>query len=120
MAGDDQDSPPIESRADLIEAMARGCKPKGEWRVGTEHELHVFHTDPLRPVAYEGDAGIRALLEGVQKATGWAMFYDGDNPIGIRHNAVAGGITLEPGGQYELSGAPQETVHGTAAEIAEH
>ncbi|GHA30637.1 glutamate--cysteine ligase [Devosia pacifica] len=120
MAGDDQYSPPIESRTDLIEAMAKGAKPREDWRVGTEHELHVFHTDPLRPVRYDGEQGIRALLEGVQKARGWDMFYDGDNPIGMRNNQVAGGITLEPGGQFELSGAPQATVHGTAAEIAEH
>src|SRR5690606_21979630 len=87
---------------------------------GTEHEKHVFHTNPLRPVEYEGPDGIRALLEGVQKETGWHFFYDGDNPIGMRNDEIAGGITLEPGGQFELSGAPQEDLHGTAAEMAEH
>jgi len=120
MAGADEISPPIESRADLIEAMARGCKPQDEWRIGTEHEKHVFHSDPLRPVTYEGPDGIRALLEGVQKETGWHFFYDGDNPIGMRNDEIAGGISLEPGGQFELSGAPQRDLHGTAAEMAEH
>lgn len=120
MAGADSFSPFIESRADLIEAMARGAKPAAEWRVGTEHEKHVFHTNPLRPVTYEGPQGIRALLDGVAAATGWEPFYDGDNPIGLRNNEVAGGISLEPGGQFELSGAPMEDVHGTAAEMAEH
>jgi glutamate--cysteine ligase len=116
----DEFSPPIESRADLIEAMARGCKPRDEWRIGTEHEKHVFHTDPLRPVTYEGPDGVGALLEGVQKETGWHFFYDGDNPIGMRNDEEAGGITLEPGGQFELSGAPQQNLHGAAAEMAEH
>jgi glutamate--cysteine ligase len=120
MAGADTQSPPIESRADLIEAMARGAKPAEQWRIGTEHEKHVFHTDPLRPVAYEGEQGIRALLAGIERETGWTPFYDGDNPIGLRNNEIAGGISLEPGGQFELSGAPQTDLHGTAAELAEH
>lgn len=120
MAGADTQSPPIESRADLIEAMARGAKPAEQWRIGTEHEKHVFHTDPLRPVAYEGEQGIRALLAGIERETGWTPFYDGDNPIGLRNNEIAGGISLEPGGQFELSGAPQPDLHGTATELAEH
>ncbi|KKB08763.1 glutamate--cysteine ligase [Devosia chinhatensis] len=120
MAGADTPSPLIESRADLIEAMERGAKPADQWRIGTEHEKHVFHTDPLRPVAYEGDQGIRALLDGIGRETGWKPFYDGDNPIGLRNDAVAGGISLEPGGQFELSGAPMADIHGTADELAEH
>ncbi|HEV7276921.1 MAG TPA: glutamate--cysteine ligase [Devosiaceae bacterium] len=115
-----EDSPLIESRADLIEAMARGAKPKAEWRIGTEHEKHVFHRNPLRPVSYEGDAGIRALLAGIEARTGWHPFYDRDFPIGLRNHTVAGGISLEPGGQFELSGALQETIHGSAAELAAH
>jgi glutamate--cysteine ligase len=120
MAGADQFSPPIESRNDLIEAMARGSKPKSEWRIGTEHEKHVFHTDPLRPVTYEGPQGIRALLDGIQRETGWTPFYDGDKPIGLRNSEIAGGISLEPGGQFELSGAPHADVHGTAIELSDH
>ena len=120
MAGADRYSPLIESRADLIEAMARGCKPESEWRIGTEHEKHVFHTNPLRPVAYEGPNGVRALLDGIQAETGWHPFYDGDNVIGLRNLEEVGGISLEPGGQFELSGAPQPDLHASAAELAEH
>lgn len=120
MAGADTSSPLIESRADLIEAMERGAKPADQWRIGTEHEKHVFHTDPLRPVAYDGENGIRALIEGIEKETGWHPFYDGENPIGLRNNEVAGGISLEPGGQFELSGSPMADLHGTSAELAEH
>jgi glutamate--cysteine ligase len=120
MAGADTQSPLIESRADLIEAMERGGKPADQWRIGTEHEKHVFHTDPLRPVAYEGEQGIRALLDGVERETGWQPFYDRDNPIGLRNDEVAGGISLEPGGQFELSGSPMADLHGTAAELEEH
>ncbi len=120
MAGQETSSPLIENRADLIEAMERGAKPAEQWRIGTEHEKHVFHTDPLRPVAYEGETGIRALLDGMEKETGWHPFYDGNNPIGLRNDEIAGGISLEPGGQFELSGAPMADIHGTATEMAEH
>jgi glutamate--cysteine ligase len=120
MAGAETFSPPIESRADLIEAMARGAKPADQWRIGTEHEKHVFHTNPLRPVAYEGPNGIHALLDGVAEQTGWTPFYDGENPIGLWSEQTKGGISLEPGGQFELSGAPQPDLHATAAETAEH
>lgn len=113
-------SPLIESRADLIEAMASGSKPKSEWRVGTEHEKHVFRRNPIRPVPYEGTDGIRALLAGIQARTGWHPFYDGEYPIGLRNDEIAGGISLEPGGQFELSGAPQHSIHGNAAELAAH
>jgi len=106
MAGADTASPLIESRADLIEAMERGCKPVEQWRVGTEHEKHVFHTNPVRPVTYEGPNGVKALLDGIEAETGWQPFYDGQNPIGLLNKAQAGGISLEPGGQFELSGAP--------------
>lgn len=120
MAGADSFSPPIESRADLIEAMSRGCKPESEWKIGTEHEKHVFHTNPLRPVAYEGPDGIRALLDGVAARTGWEPFFDEGNPIGLWDKDTHGGISLEPGGQFELSGAPQPDLHASAAETAEH
>ena len=113
-------SPLIESRADLIEAMSRGGKPKSEWRVGTEHEKHVYRKRPLRPVPYEGETGIHALLEGIKARTGWSYFYDNENPIGLRNLEPVGGISLEPGGQFERSGAPQETIHGAAEELDSH
>ncbi|MBJ6988300.1 MULTISPECIES: glutamate--cysteine ligase [unclassified Devosia] len=113
-------TPLIESRNDLIEAMSRGCKPADQWRIGTEHEKHVFYTNPLDSVPYAGDRGIKALLEGVAKETGWTPFYDGENAIGLSNTAGAGGVSLEPGGQFELSGAPLETIHQTADELAQH
>ena len=119
MAGAES-SPLITSRADLIAAMARGGKPKSEWRVGTEHEKHVYRKNPLRPVQYEGDDGIGALLEGIHQRTGWHYFYDKETPIGLRNTGPVGGISLEPGGQFELSGAPHETIHGAAEELDAH
>lgn len=120
MAGADLPSPPIESRADLIEALARGSKPKERWRIGTEHEKHVFHKGPIRPVAYDGQNGIRALLDGVTAKSGWTPLLDGNAVIGLKGPTGEGAISLEPGGQFELSGAPLETMHETAKETALH
>ncbi len=119
MAGAES-SPLIASRADLIHALSRGGKPKSEWRVGTEHEKHVFRKDPLRPVQYEGNDGIGALLAGIKARTGWEYFYDRATLIGLRNLGPVGGISLEPGGQFELSGAPHETIHAAAAELDAH
>jgi glutamate--cysteine ligase len=119
MAGEES-SPLIESRADLIEAMSRGAKPRSEWTVGTEHEKHVYRKGPIRPVPYEGTDGVHALLDGIEKRTGWHPFFDKGNPIGLRNNLAVGGISLEPGGQFELSGAPQRTIHEAKAELDSH
>lgn len=119
MSGE-EDAPLIESRADLLEVMAVGGKPKSEWRVGTEHEKHVYRKAPLRPVPYAGDDGIHALLKGIEARTGWHPFFDRGNPIGLRNLGAVGGISLEPGGQFELSGAPQLTIHDAAAELDAH
>lgn len=119
MAGE-ENAPLIESRDDLLEVMAVGGKPKSEWRVGTEHEKHVYRKAPLRPVPYAGDDGIHALLKGIEARTGWHPFFDRGNPIGLRNLGAVGGISLEPGGQFELSGAPQLTIHDAAAELDAH
>lgn len=119
MSGEEH-SPLIEKRADLIDAMASGSKPRSEWRVGTEHEKHVYRRDPLRPVPYEGEDGIHALLDGIAKRTGWHPFFDNGNPIGLRNLGAVGGISLEPGGQFELSGAPHADIHAAAAELDAH
>ena len=120
MPGANDPSPLVGSFADLVAVLAQGEKPRESWRIGTEHEKHVFHKNPIRPVTYEGRDGVRALLDGIERRTGWAPFYDGPNPIGLRNDAAAGGISLEPGGQFELSGAPQPDVHASAAELAAH
>ena len=102
MSGE-ENAPLIESRTDLIEVMAVGGKPKAEWRIGTEHEKHVYRKGPIRPVSYEGSDGIHALLDGIETRTGWHPFFDRGNPIGLRNMGAIGGISLEPGGQFELS-----------------
>ena len=62
---------PIESRDDLVRYLAEGCKPKSEWRIGTEHEKFVYCLKTHNPLPYEGRPGIRLLLEGMRQF-GWS------------------------------------------------
>ncbi|HEV2558970.1 MAG TPA: glutamate--cysteine ligase [Microvirga sp.] len=120
MARDVSDATPIGTRRELVEWIASGEKPREAWRLGTEHEKIPFYAADRRPVPYEGERGIRALLEGLQARTGWAPIVEGDHPIGLADDRGGGAISLEPGGQFELSGAPLESLHDTAAETARH
>ena len=111
---------PIETRDELVAWLAAGCKPKRRFRAGTEHEKFAFTIDGHRPVPYSGPRGIRALLEGMQLLLGWEPILEGDSIIGLADVTGGGAISLEPGGQFELSGAPVETVHQTASELMAH
>jgi glutamate--cysteine ligase len=120
MARDQVDLTLIEGRADLIDWIAQGAKPKSRFRIGTEHEKFAFTLEGHRPVPYEGQRGIRALLEGMQHLLGWEPIMEGPNIIGLLDVTGGGAISLEPGGQFELSGAQVETVHQTRSELMAH
>src|ERR1700743_2751654 len=107
----------IESRDDLVRHLSKGCRPQAEWRIGTEHEKFVYDLKTHKPVAYDGKPGIRQLLEGMQRF-GWQPVREGETLIGLSQNGAS--ISLEPGGQYELSGAALKTVHETGARVNTH
>jgi glutamate--cysteine ligase len=109
---------PVTSKAQLIATLAAGSKPKDQWRIGTEHEKFGYTKSNLKPLPYEGPAGIQAMLVGLQRF-GWQPVLEGANVISLSQKGK-GTISLEPGGQLELSGAPVETVHQTYAEIGDH
>jgi len=111
---------PIESKAQLIGYFEEGLKPRDDWRIGTEHEKFPFLTDTLAPVPYDGPRSIRALLEGLRDRFGWTGVYEGDKIIALTDPDGLGNISLEPGGQFELSGAPLRTIHDTCEEVHEH
>ncbi|MGB3140103.1 MAG: glutamate--cysteine ligase [Aestuariivirga sp.] len=111
---------PIESKTQLIGALSRGTKPKADWRIGTEHEKFPFLTDTLKPVPYDGPRSIRALLEGLRDRFGWQGVYENDKIIALSDPKGMGNVSLEPGGQFELSGAPLQSVHDTCEEVNEH
>ena len=120
MARDVSDSTPIESRDELVAWFEIGNKPEADYRIGTEHEKFPFYRNGLTPVAYAGPRGIRALLEGMQGLLGWEPIMEGPTIIGLYDVTGGGAISLEPGGQFELSGAPVETLHQTSAELFAH
>ncbi|MCA0433354.1 MAG: glutamate--cysteine ligase [Proteobacteria bacterium] len=110
----------IESKAQLVAYFEKGLKPKSDWRIGTEHEKFAFLTDTLGPVPYAGGRSIKALLDGLKDRFGWDGVYEGENIIALADPKGMANISLEPGGQFELSGAPLESVHDTCAEVNEH
>jgi glutamate--cysteine ligase len=120
MARDQVDMTPIETRDELVAWFAAGEKPPREFRVGTEHEKFAFTLADHRPVPYEGARSIRALLEGMQALLGWEPIMEGPNIIGLYDVTGGGAISLEPGGQFELSGAPVKTIHRTCSELMAH
>jgi glutamate--cysteine ligase len=120
MARDVTDATAISGRDELVAWIADGEKPKAAWRIGTEHEKVPFRVGSHRPVPYEGPDGIRALLDGMAALNGWEPILDDGLPIGLADETGGGAISLEPGGQFELSGAPVETLHETAAELERH
>jgi glutamate--cysteine ligase len=120
MARDTTDQTPVTSVSELTEYLAEGAKPKSAFRIGTEHEKFVFYTADNSPVPYGGEAGILTLLEGMQARTGWEPIIDAGNLIGLVEPSGRGAISLEPGGQFELSGAPVETLHETCRESNTH
>src|SRR5579871_6393432 len=120
MARDASDATPIVSRDQLVEALESGAKPREQWRVGTEHEKFGFRRDDFGPVSYAGPHGIKQLLEAMEGLLGWQPILDRGQIIGLTDPIGLGAISLEPGGQFELSGAPVETIHQTAREVNGH
>ncbi|HWW11423.1 MAG TPA: glutamate--cysteine ligase [Brevundimonas sp.] len=115
------DTAPL-SREDLIGAMSKGAKPRDQWRIGAEHEKFGFDRSTLRRPTYEGPSGIKAMLDGLTRF-GWEKVYEGENVIALeRKNAegLTASISLEPGGQFELSGAPLKDVHDICNETGQH
>ncbi len=109
---------PIERHEQMAEYLAAGCKPKDEWRIGTEHEKFGYCRDSLKPLPFEGERSIHAVLSGLKDEFGWAPVEEHGHLIGLEKEGA--NISLEPGGQLELSGAPLETIHETCDEVNDH
>jgi len=109
---------PIERHEQLAEYLSSGCKPREDWRIGTEHEKFGYTRDTLTPLPYDGPRSIKAVLEGLREKFGWQPVEEAGKIIGLVKDGA--NVSLEPGGQLELSGAPLETVHQTCDEVNEH
>jgi len=119
---DSAPSAPVGSRDELVAWIAQGSKPADKWRIGTEHEKFLFYVDSHRPVPYAGPKGVRALMEGLIRDFGWLPIMEGDNIIALKRpgGEPGGTVSLEPGGQFELSGDPLATLHEVAHETQQH
>lgn len=108
----------IETVEQMAEHLAKGCKPRDRWRLGTEHEKFGFTLSDHAPLPYEGDGPtVRKMLEGLMRF-GWDPVLEHGKPIALKRNGAS--VSLEPGGQFELSGAPLESVHQTCSEVNSH
>jgi len=115
---EDTDDRPVEGVEALVAWFEAAEKPPERWRVGTEHEKIGLYSDSHTPVPYEGERGIGALLERIAQDDGWERVFEGEYLIALEKNGAS--ITLEPGGQLELSGAPLRTIHETCDEFHTH
>ncbi|MAP94539.1 MAG: glutamate--cysteine ligase [Ponticaulis sp.] len=114
----DENAPRIQDKSEFVTYLESGNKPESEWRIGTEHEKFGFIKDGLKPLPYDGEASVRAVLEGFVSEFGWAPIHEGEHVIGLQKDGAS--ISLEPGGQFELSGAPLEHIHETCSEVGRH
>ncbi|MDA5093313.1 glutamate--cysteine ligase [Aliiroseovarius sp. KMU-50] len=109
---------PITDHKQLSQFLEDGCKPRETWKIGTEHEKFGYCQDTFKPLSYEGDRSVLHMLEGLRDRFGWTEVREAGNLIGLERNGA--NISLEPGGQFELSGAPLDNIHQTCDEVNEH
>jgi glutamate--cysteine ligase len=119
LAKTSEKAPALAGFKDLVAHLEKGAKPdRTTWRIGTEHEKFAFYQDTLEPVPYGGERGIGALLDALADKYAWQPVKEGPNTIALKDGDAS--ISLEPGGQFELSGAPLEHLHQTCAETGAH
>ncbi|MFU8802616.1 MAG: glutamate--cysteine ligase [Bradymonadaceae bacterium] len=109
---------PIENHDQLLDYFRSGEKPRHERGIGTEHEKFAFKRADGEMLAFEEPGGFGDLFQRLLEAYGWEAAYDGGHIVALEREGAA--ITLEPGGQFELSGAIFKTVFETAAEFDTH
>lgn len=110
----------VESKADLVAYLEQGCKPEADWRIGTEHEKFGFRLSNHSPIPFDGPGGIEDILKELGHRFGWEPVLEAGRVLGLKCASGEGSISLEPGGQLELSGAAVETIHQTCKEVNGH
>lgn len=108
----------IEHYGQLAEYLNAGCKPKEDWKIGTEHEKFGYIKDSFAPLPYDGGCSIKTMLQGLRDTYNWSEILEGGNIIGLTKEGA--NVSLEPGGQLELSGAPLDSIHETCDEVNQH
>ncbi|MDB3954373.1 glutamate--cysteine ligase [Alphaproteobacteria bacterium] len=118
MASSSSPGEPLTDKKMLTDYLSQGVKARDAWRIGTEHEKFAYRLSDCTPLAYDTKPGIRQILEGL-KRFGWDSILEGSNIIALK-KSDGSSVTLEPGGQFELSGAPVRTIHNTCDEVHAH
>jgi glutamate--cysteine ligase len=118
MAASTSPGEPLTDKKMLIDYLSQGVKVRDAWRIGTEHEKFAYRLSDCAPLAYDTKPGIRQILEGLERF-GWDSILEGSNIIALK-KSDGSSVTLEPGGQFELSGAPVKTIHNTCDEVHAH
>ena len=103
----------------LIDYLSKGIKPKNRMKIGVEHEKFILNKDTLKPLTYEEKGGIFDIFKSLLNL-GWEPITEGKNEKIISLKRELEYITLEPGGQIELSGAPYKDIHQTCTETSNH
>jgi glutamate--cysteine ligase len=109
---------PIESVDQLVEEFHLAGKPRERWTIGTEYEKLVIDPRTGQAVPFSGARGIETLLRELSERFDWEPQEESGRTIALRRGKAS--ITLEPGGQVELSGEPYRTLHETREELAAH
>jgi glutamate--cysteine ligase len=105
---------------DLFAPFTNAFTPEALWRVGTEAEKFGVLSESGQPIAYEGSRGVARTLALLEELFGWypVREHEGGPIISLERGGES--ITLEPGGQVELSGAPHASLHDSAREWENH
>jgi glutamate--cysteine ligase len=114
------DLEPIRRRDDFVLPFAEACKPRTGWRIGPEVEKGSLFEATRLPLPYPGERSVARILDELSSKYGWAMEreHEGGPVIALLRGHAS--VTLEPGGQLELSGAMAETIHEVCAELRGH
>ena len=110
---------PVTGLDDLLAPFHAAEKPRSAFAIGTEAEKPGVRSDG-RPIPYEGEGGVRVVLERLVERFGWTpeSEYEGGPLLALKRGRAS--VTLEPAAQLELSGAPLRTIHETADEMRTH
>ena len=99
----------------LVKIFSEGCKEKIKWKIGTEHEKFGFKKKSLEPINFQD---IQQIFLKLSNKYNWEKVFEDSNLIALKKNNAS--ITLEPGGQIELSGAPMKNLFETCKEVNQH
>ena len=113
-------SEPIRRREDLVSPFAEACKPPSEWRVGPEMEKFGIFEATRLPLPYAGPRSVVRILEELARVHGWTpeREHEGGPIVALARGDAS--VTLEPGGQLELSGGKSDSIHQVCAELRAH